>query len=151
MYITAYINSALAFIICVSWHIWGKGERKGANWGKYTSASMLHSSILRRRRRSRKEGLQGEKEIVQGVCSQNDTECSQQRRCPEDDGDNGLLDTKISCNDSMMQTLQRRLGLKRKAVICRKRNKSLKSYCAKPAVIRVGLGGGGRVDRGTPD
>lgn len=31
------------------------------------------SSILRRRRRrSKKEGMQGEKEIVQGVCSQND-------------------------------------------------------------------------------
>lgn len=62
---------------------------------------------------------------------------------PEDDGDNGLLDARISCSDSMMQTLQRKLGLKSKAVICRKRKESLKSDCAKPAVIRVGWEGGG--------
>lgn len=48
-----------------------KTERKGENWDKCTSTLMLHSSILRMRRKSKKEGVHREKDIVQGVCSQN--------------------------------------------------------------------------------
>ena len=101
MYITAHINAALASIICVSWCTQGKEERKGANWGKRTSTLMLYSSILRRRRRSKKEGVQGEKEIVQGVCSQNDGKKAGWKM----KGVSRLLDAKMSCYESMMQML----------------------------------------------
>lgn len=53
----------------------------------------------------------------------------------------------MSCYESMMQVLQRRFGLKTKAVIYKKSSESLKTQimpcsqiCAKPAVIRVGVG-----------
>lgn len=48
-----------------------KGEEE-SKLCKYTSTLMLQSSILRMRRRPKNERMQGEKEIVQGVCSQND-------------------------------------------------------------------------------
>lgn len=49
----------------------GKGE-EGSKLCKYTSILMLPSSILRMRRKPKKEGMQGQKEIVQGVGSQSD-------------------------------------------------------------------------------
>lgn len=62
--------------------ICGETGRGRGQTGKYTSALMLlHSSILRKRR-SKKEGLWGKKEIVQGVCFQNDGE----KNWPEDEG-----------------------------------------------------------------